>query len=435
MGELLQNPLAIAGWLLCAAVLLWILFAAFVFARSRRILALQFERENLLVEENLNLLREKRKKVQNDTSAWEGFANFVVFKKIYHGESNICSFYLKPKDERLRLVSFQPGQHLVFQLPIPGAARPVTRRYSLSDRPGRDSYRVSVKLHLPPADVPDAPPGVGSSYFHKQLEEGSVSEYKNLIQVSSPAGDFSVDPFDSKPVVLIGGGVGVTPMLSMFNSIVELNESREVWLIYVIRNQQENIIFDEEMLHERTGEFLRTRGNVHLCIFYTKSSPDKEPGAVEGVKYFAGRPSVAHLKEMLPSNNYRFYICGPEAMMDQFETEIEAWGVPEEDILTERFQPPTKRKTSGNTGEGNTIQFTKSGKEITFSAEDNTILDAAERAGVPIAFDCRAGSCGQCKVAVVAGKMSYNIRTNYKCPPGSCLTCSCIPDGDVVLDC
>ncbi|NOX98630.1 MAG: 2Fe-2S iron-sulfur cluster binding domain-containing protein [Verrucomicrobia bacterium] len=437
MDELIINPFELAGWLLCVAVLIWAIISITSLLRSRQLLNQQYLQGSLLLEEKFNLMRERRKRVMDQSVAWEGFANFVVVRKVLHGDSGICSFYLKPKDERLELAPFQPGQHLVFQLPIAGAAAPLTRRYSLSDRPGQDYYRVSIKLQLPPRDAPDAPPGVGSSYFHNELDEESASSYKSLIQVSSPAGAFSDDPLDSKPVVLIGGGVGITPMLSMLNSIIEENESREAWLFYTIRANDENVLFDEDMLHPRIAEVMRTRSNIHLHIHYTQI---KEPGSLPNdlpfpIDQHCGRLTVDQFKTILPSNNYRFFICGPERMMVQLSDDLVSWGVPEEDVLYEHFAAPTKRKTANDSAEKGTIRFAKSNKEIEISADDGSILDAAERAEVPVSYDCRAGSCGQCMVAVVSGKVSYSMRTNYKCPPGSCLTCSCLPDGDVVLDC
>jgi len=438
MEEIMQNPFALAGWFLCAAILLWATAGAAGILRARHRQTQQFEQGTLVLEEEFNLLRERRKQVKDTSGAWEGFANFVVVKKVPHGNSGICSFYLKPKDERLELAPFQPGQHIIFQLPIAGQSAPLTRRYSLSDRPGQDYYRVSVKLQLPPRDAPDAPPGIGSSYFHQELEEESADPYKSLIQVSSPAGAFSLDPLDSKPVVLIGGGVGLTPMLSMLNSIIEENETREAWLFYTIRDNDENALFDESMLHPRVEEILRTRGNIHLHIHYTQidkpeSLPDDSPFPIE---QHCGRLTVDQFKTILPSNNYRFFICGPERMMFQLSEDLAAWGVPEDDILFEHFAPPAKkRRAVSDAAEKSSIKFTKSDKEIEISGEDGSILEAAERAGVPISYDCRVGSCGQCKVAVVSGKVTYSMRTNYKCPPGSCLTCSCLPDGDVVLDC
>lgn len=436
METLTQNPWSLAGWLVCVSVILFGLLVLANGFRRRRLLARQFEKENLLLEERLRLLRETRKREEKSIEGWEGFANFVVARKVPHGDSGICSFYLKPKDERLELAPFQPGQHLVFQLPVPGRSLPLTRRYSLSDRAGQDYYRVSVKRIPPPAGRPELPPGLGSGFFHQEIEEESLSPYKCLIQVSSPAGSFTLDPQDTQPVILIGGGVGITPMLSMFNSVLEENESREIWLFYCVHDTAGNILFDEGMLHPRLDEILKARDNIHLHLYYSgiESAESIPRGGPKGIGRHCGRFSIEELKRHLSSNNYRFYVCGPGAMMNQFEEELEAWGVPPSEILTERFQPPEKKRAIGDFTP-RTIQFAKAGKEIQTTAEDNSILDVAERAGVPIAFDCRAGSCGQCKVALVSGKVSYNIRTNYKCPPGSCLSCSCWPESDVVLDC
>lgn len=399
--------------------------------QRRSLLVQQFSKEDLVLEERLQLLRERRERESDQSEGWDGFANFVVVDKVPHGKSGICSFYLKPKDKRLDLAPYKPGQHLVFQLPVVGAAQPITRRYSLSDRPGCDYYRVSIKLAPSPKDSPDVPAGVGSSYFHQHVEEEGVSPYDCLIQVSSPAGSFLLDPLESKPVVLIGGGVGLTPMLSMFNSIVEENDSREAWLFYSVRNAEECVLFDKGMLHPEFEEVSANRDNLHIHVFYSRSEAESMPGMAES---HYGRLTVEALKEQLPSNNFRFYICGPDVMMDQFEEELEAWGVPEEDILSERFGPPKKKAPAEGAKECK-IQFARSKKEVAYSPEDGTILEAAQKAGVPISFDCRAGSCGQCKVGVVSGKVDYSIRTNYKCPPGSCLTCSCAPGGDIVLDC
>lgn len=388
MEGLLQNPWALAGWLLCGLVAVIGLAALVNGFRRRRLLARQFEMENRLLEERLQLLREKRERERKTSSGWEGFANFVVTKKVRHGDSGICSFYLKPKDERLELAPYQPGQHLVFQLPVAGRPQPITRRYSLSDRAGLDHYRVSVKQLPPPADRPNLPHGLGSTFFHEELEEETFSPYKCLIQVSSPAGSFTLDSRDPSPVVLIGGGVGITPLLSMFNSVLEENESRETWLFYCVRDSSENVLFDEGMLHPRLDEIFKRGDNVSIHVYYSgiEESESLPSGVPSEIESHHGRFSVERLKRHLSSNNYRYFICGPDAMMNQFQEDLETWGVPETEILTERFQPPGKKRAGGEFAP-RTIRFAKSGKESQTTAEDISILDVAERLGVPVAFD------------------------------------------------
>jgi uncharacterized protein len=436
MQDILQNPVVIAGWILCVAVLILALLGVFLVIRRHRLLSLQYNAENRRLEEQIRTIQEKRKLEIGTSETWKGFANFVVVKKVKHGDSGICSFYLKPKDERLVLTPFLPGQHLTFQLPI--GSQPIKRRYSLSESSNGKYYRISVKHAQAPRDKPHLPAGVGSSYFHDMVEDESESPYKCLIQVACPAGSFVLDPLDSKPLVLIGGGVGLTPMLSMFNSVLDQNPSREVWLFYGIRNASESILFDEGMLHPSFEELMKERSNIHVWVYYSGVDPKDDISAIKvphGVKQSSGRVSVEALRQQLPSNNYLFYICGPDAMMNDLEEKLAGWGVPEDDILTERFAPPSPKAVKHSEGGPRKITFAKSGKEIEFTAEDSTILEVAERAGVPIAYDCRAGSCGTCKVGLVSGKVAEAFRTNHKCAPGSCLACANLPETDLVLDC
>jgi ferredoxin-NADP reductase len=109
------------------------------------------------------------------------------------------------------LPPFLPGQFLTFRLDVPttGGTEQIIRCYSLSDAPRPDSYRVSIKRVLPP-EGSQLPAGRSSSFFHDQVAVGS------LLQVRAPAGHFHIDRSDA-PVVLIGGGIGITPMLSMLN--------------------------------------------------------------------------------------------------------------------------------------------------------------------------------------------------------------------------
>jgi ferredoxin-NADP reductase len=430
---MLGQPLEIAGWVTLIAVCSAIGFYLLDGARRRKLLTEQGVFESEVLKAKLGAARAEWDKAREREVGWKGFANFVVARKVEHGDSGICSFYLKPKDPRLKLADFKPGQHLVFELHLPGKQQPLTRRYSLSDRPGLDYYRVSVKRCLPPRNAPDAPPGVGSCYFHDHVEdeEGALG---NLLLVGCPDGSFSLDPIASDPVVLIGGGIGLTPMLSMFNAIAEENPTRETWLFYGVRDSEEDVIFDEGMFLAGVSDLLAAYPNLHLHISYSRPLArdaallDSQPG-----RYNKGRVGVDLFKSLLPSNNYRFYICGPEAMMDQVEDDLIAWGVPEEDVMSERFGPPKTKPATGVAPA--TITFSRSAKSGIFTAEAGNLLEFAEGAGVPIPSDCRSGACGQCKVAIVSGKVSYPRRVNYKCPPGSCLTCSCIPEGDLELDC
>lgn len=122
-------------------------------------------------------------------------------------------------------------------------------------------------------------------------------------------------------------------------------------------------------------------------------------------------------------------------MMNDLEETLAGWGVPEEDVLTERFAPPSPQSVKHAEGGPRKITFAKSGKEVECTAEDSTILEEAERVSVPITYDCRVGSCGTCEAGLVSGKVAEVFRANHKCAPGSCLACASLPETDLVLDC
>ena len=164
---------------------------------------------------------------------WPGFRTFRVERKVTEDVAqSVCSFYLVPEDGQA-LPPFLPGQFLTFRLDLPTTAgtEQIIRCYSLSDAPRPDSYRVSIKRILPPAGN-QLPAGRSSNFFHDQVGVGS------LLQVRAPAGHFHIDRSDA-PVVLIGGGIGITPMLSMLNWCVVEQPGREVWILYGVRDRSE----------------------------------------------------------------------------------------------------------------------------------------------------------------------------------------------------
>lgn len=432
-----MTPFFAAGWIVLAVVALFAIFAILSNRRRRQLIAATREREvNGLTQEVLQLRAERERSSSPDSeTGWKGYAPFVVFRKHVHAESGICSFYLKPKDTRLKLASFHPGQHLVFQLPTQGEFQPLIRRYSLSDAPNENYYRISVKRLPAPTDQPEVGPGRGSSFLHEHVDDQEKSRENCHLLVGAPQGSFHLNPNDTTPVVLIGGGVGVTPMLSMFNSIVETNPSREVWFFYGVRHSGEDILDEDGILSPKAQSQLAERQNLQLRIHYSKPL-ERDTILLDGnpARYRRGRVNIGVLKEALPSSqDYRFYICGPEEMMDQLENDLEDWGAPPNHIFSERFGPPTRKPTPG-LGKGE-VAFVRSGTSIGFSDEDACLLDTAERAGVAIANECRAGSCGSCVVSILSGEVTYPRKTAFKPKAGTCLTCSCVPKSDIVLDC
>ncbi len=374
-----------------------------------------------LLETELQMLRDLRGQRAAAGASWNGWRKFLVAKKVQEC-ADICSFYLAPHDQK-PLPDFLPGQYLTFGLTIPGQGKQVVRCYSLSDCPRREHYRVTIK-RIPPRD-PAGPPGLVSSFFHEQLHEGDI------LDVKAPSGQFYLDPAASSGVVLIGSGIGVTPMLSMLHELVAKSSRREIWFFYGVRGRAEHI------MKEDLERIAREHPNVHLHVCASRPETDYELGRDYHVH---GRISVDLFRQLLPSNNFEFYLCGPGPMMQDVTAGLEAWGVPEKHIHYETFGPSSVKKVAAvispeaREATGFAVQFKKSGQTLKWCGEHTSILDLAEAHGINIPSGCRAGSCGTCQVAVFSGTVDYIERSDFETEPGTRLTCIGAPKSDLVLD-
>ncbi len=391
--------------------------------------------------------RETQRRRKQTELSWTGYRKFEVERKIFENENrSICTFDLVPHDKR-PLPDFRPGQFLTFGLdirsdiPEPGARRastalgsfvqerqhtPTVRCYSMSDCPRPNSYRVTIKRIPSPPTNPAAPPGLASNFFHEHVEE------RDILDVKAPSGNFFLDVSSERPVVLIGGGVGVTPVLSMLNTIVASGSKRETWFFYGVRNGTEQIA------KEHFANIAREHENVHLHLCYSQPLD----GDVLGKDYHhAEHVSVGLFKRLLPSSNYQFYLCGPPSMMTTIHEDLTAWGVPEDHIKFEAFGPATVRKTRA-TLQGMqrapavqyTVNFSKSGKVCESTNDETVLLELAEANGVIIDSGCRVGNCNTCLTAIKEGGVTYIREPDTMPEEGSCLTCIAIPNGDLVLD-
>jgi ferredoxin-NADP reductase len=380
--------------------------------------------EQALLRERLGAVAEKRRREREKSErTWDGFRKFVVSRKVLEARDQ-RSFYLSPHDGR-PLPSFMPGQYLTFRLNVPGQAKPVIRCYSLSDSPKPDYFRVTIKRCGPPPNKADAPPGVSSCFFHDEIDEGDI------LDVKAPGGHFFLDPEDTKPVVLIGGGIGLTPVLSMLNAITDLGARREVHFFYGLRYKAEHA------MAEHLRKIAEEHDNVHLHVCYSEPQPEDK----QGFDYtHAERVSTDLFKKVLPNgNNYDFYMCGPPPMMQAVVEQLRGWGVPEERIHFEAFGPASVKRAAAAapaaTGgaAGLEVLFTRTGKTVAWDGKA-TLLETAEANGIKIDFGCRAGNCGTCITAVKEGEVVYPTPPGSPPEAGSCLACIAVPKSSLKLD-
>jgi ferredoxin-NADP reductase len=361
-------------------------------------------------------------------SAWPGFRTFRVERKILEdARQTICSFDLVPEDGK-PLPPFLPGQFLTFRLDIPeanGETGQIIRCYSLSNAPDPDSYRISIKRVPPPAGSA-LPPGRSSNFFHDQIRVGSH------LHVRAPAGHFHIDRSDA-PVVLIGSGIGITPMLSMLNWSLAQQKGREIWLFYGVRHG------GDLMLKQHLDALAAVHPNFHLHVCFSNPRPED----VIGRDYqHQGRISVSLLRMQLSLRPYHFYICGPTRMMESLVPALEDWGVPDAYIHFEAFGPASiKRKQAPvatlpieKTSADIMVNFAQSSKKLQWSSTTESLLEFAEANAIAIHSGCRAGSCGSCQTTILSGEVSYRQPPDFDPEPGTCLLCVCTPKTSLILE-
>lgn len=358
---------------------------------------------------------------------WAGWRPFRV-AAVVDEASDVKSFYFTPVDGR-PLLPFAPGQYLTFRLPIHGNEAPLVRCYSLSDRPRQDYYRATIKRIGANAGAIERSPspslqGRGSSFFHDHVKVGDV------LEVRAPGGTFLVDPMDREPVVLIGAGIGVTPLMSMLEAYVHSARRREVYAIFGFRNSREEP-FKEHL--KRLAE-----ANPWLQLHVSYSAPLPEDVLYKDYNH-RGRITIDRLRTILPSNNYHFYVCGPAAMMESLVPALWEWGVPESHVHFEAFGPASVKSASAarlqrQQVEPCEVRFERSDRAAIWDGSFASLLEFGEATGVAMASGCRAGSCGECMLAIRRGAVTTIKKPSIPVPAGYCLACISRPAGELVLD-
>ncbi|MEO7300366.1 MAG: 2Fe-2S iron-sulfur cluster-binding protein [Verrucomicrobiota bacterium] len=409
------------GWILLGALLLKVVLMLYSSLR-----AVFFEREQRCLSREYLKLQVKAaaaqlQQAEQSKALWNGYRKFQIAKKIKECE-DVYSFYLAPHDGK-PLPAFKPGQYLTFGLDVPGRDKPVVRCYSLSDCHRKDFYRVTIKKALAPPGS-EHPHGVASHLFCDTLHEG------HILNVKAPSGHFFLDVNKPTPVVLISGGVGITPMLSMANALLEGGSKREIWFFFGARNG------DEFIQRDHLLKLAVEHENFHLHVCFSKPRETEQIGRDY---QHAERVSVKLMKQLLPSNNFEYYLCGPGAFMKSITDDLATWGVPDSAVFFEAFGPATVKKTAPPVPADFSaptlkVTFSRTGKVSAWNPALGSLLDLADELGIKIESGCRAGNCGSCLVAIKSGRIDYVSEHGAASEDGSCLTCICKPKSDLVLD-
>jgi ferredoxin-NADP reductase len=283
--------------------------------------------------------------------------------------------------------AFVAGQFLTVRVLVDG--QPHVRCYSISSSPECPGYlEISVKRQ-----------GLVSGTLHATLRPGSQ------LFVRAPAGRFTYPAGDDRPIVLLAGGVGITPLISMLRHAVAAEPGRPVTLLYSAKSGRELAFFDEL-------EWLARR-HPHIRLVCTVTEPDG------GWQDRVGRIDAAFVANYVPNAAHSvFLLCGPASMIDGLRAALQAMGVPAAQIRSEVFQasaaigarpPAAAGEAAGHEPDApdagtRRLALTRSGRTVEV-AGDQTLLDAAESAGAAIPTLCRAGVCGTCRTRLLSGEV------------------------------
>ena len=224
---------------------------------------------------------------------------------------DVVSFYFGPGNDG-ELADFSAGQHLPIELDIDELSAPVARSYSLSNGPGENVYRISVKRESR---------GLVSRYLHDSLHVGSV------IKSHTPTGDFVLPPGDGA-IVLISAGIGVTPMLSMLHELAADESSRPVVFIHGARNSR---------LHPLSGEvrmIAQKHLNVKTRIAYSQPLEADQIGEHYDL---AGRVDRSLIQAAVGDLDADYFLCGPAPFLGAMSDILSELGVDDTRVHVEQF--------------------------------------------------------------------------------------------------
>ena len=318
--------------------------------------------------------------------------------------------------------SYLPGQFLSVTVAHDG--KPVRRGYTIASSPTQHDYaELTVKREEA---------GIVSGHLHDDVKEG------DQLECSGPSGSFIFTGRECKCILLIGGGVGITPLMSVLRYLTDRSWPGDIYLVYGI-HAPEDFIFREEL------EYLQRR-HPNLRVVVTASHP-------EGTDWKGptGRISKELIAQSVPDLASRYvHLCGPVSLMEAVKRALLELGVPAERIKTEAFGPalgkpePTRLQAAPPAGKEAeaarlalpTVTFSQSDKAAPLPP-DKCVLEVADEIGVEIDNSCRVGVCGVCRVKLLSGQVTMAIEEGLE--PGDkgnhiILACQAKSTGNVVVE-
>jgi ring-1,2-phenylacetyl-CoA epoxidase subunit PaaE len=293
------------------------------------------------------------------------------------------------------LPAYRAGQYLTLILPVPdpqNGGRPVRRAYSLSSAPHENACAVTVK---------QVSGGLASQYIVNTLRAGDE------LEVLPPLGSFTAEfgPANNRQFVLVGGGSGITPLLSIAKTVLRDEPKSRILLVYGNRDREATIFADKLAA-------LETASGGRLVIDHVLEN---------GECAYPGRFSPEIFKRILAARGLDpkaalYFLCGPEGLMNGARTALDELHVPAERVLRESFTAPTPTAApapaaAADVNGPTTVKIHFEGNEYAVEVAPNqTILDAGLDAGIDLPYSCQAGLCTACRGRCLSGAIRMDER-------------------------
>lgn len=247
---------------------------------------------------------------------WEGFKSFKVIKKEKENDL-ITSFYLTPSDE-IQLPDFQPGQYITIKVKTPGGSTTM-RNYSLSDTPGKDWFRITVKKEIGlKAEVAE---GYVSNYLHNEIGVNSK------VEIAQPSGEFVLKStsMHDRNLIFIAAGVGITPIYGMLTSALMLMPDKQINFIHACQNENSHVF--KKSIDELVEQY------PNLTVQYRYSNP-------LNLKHVdTGFIDETIIESLIQNKDADFYFCGPKEFMVNVYNCLVNKAIPLNQINFEFFGP------------------------------------------------------------------------------------------------
>ncbi|MEU4241783.1 2Fe-2S iron-sulfur cluster-binding protein [Actinoplanes sp. NPDC026619] len=339
---------------------------------------------------------------------WQGYLRVAAVEAL---TPQIRRIRLEPLDGGAMPFAFTAGQYVKVDLPV--AVEPIERSYSICSGPGETGFvEIAVKHE---------PDGLGSGFLHDALATGQA------LRVSGPHGEFTWAPAAAEAtLLLIAGGVGITPLMSVLVAAADAGHAGRIVLLASFRTEEE-VVFRPEItaLQDRLP-------GLEVSIFITGRE---------------GRIGAAALRPYAGAMT-RVHLCGPAPMMQDLIGHLTELQVPREAIRTEAFVSGRSQETRRE--KAHTIALTAAASGITeftigmaggepgFPCRPGqSVLDAANTAGVDLPQSCGEGACGTCRVRVLTGAYETDTRGMFSAgelAAGWRLACQTLPTEDLLID-